>query len=74
MISKFLVGQANTVDSIMSTFNKTINELKSLAVLKNEEVVGISQKITTLEEQRVAAGKEAVRAAQVSEKLSQLLG
>jgi hypothetical protein len=63
-----------TVDTIMSTFNQTINELQELHDRELAEALRLDSEASALSSQAKSARAEAGRAASISSRLFQLVG
>ena len=61
-----------TVDSIMSTFNKTIQELNDFASSKFQEASEKSMEAVVLESEAETANHEGNKALEISQKLSSI--
>lgn len=62
-----------SVDSILSSFYKTIEDLNNLTAQKNEEVDSLSVEIKQMQSRQEAAESEAIKAEVVASKIASLL-
>jgi len=65
--------KSKSVDSIMSTFTKTIEQLTSLAQEKSLEAVKASEQAAIYNQQSDTANAEANRALKIADKLSKTI-
>lgn len=70
----FEFGKSKTsVDSILSSFHKTIQDLNNLTVQKNEEADSLNIEIKQMQSRQEAAEAEAIKAEAVANKIANLL-
>ena len=74
-IKELILGtKIKNVDSILGAFKKTVDELKSHAEAKDNEVVFIDTQIKVAEANKAIAIDEAKKAKSVAEKLLNIVG
>lgn len=69
----FGLFKKQTVDGVLATFKKAVTELRGIAKAKSDEYVEISNKINTLEVDRMLAEGESKRAILVADKIEKLI-